>query len=424
MMKKTDFFIAILIPVLLILFAYFHSVPILVFAYLLALANLMKPLVLLPGTFITSLSTDFFVIVPGISSGLVFSALLILSLLVKPLGESAQPGGNFLGWLISLTILNFLSALTSVTGAFVPFIQMTECLLLLYLLSIQRNLDLDLVIKLIFWSSLATIGMLAVYYFLGFMDFSWQGRMTMEGMNENRLGMIFCQTVTVLLFSFFYFHDLKKYIALGGFILGIYLAILTGSRSPFIGIIFALAICLLGFQSSTKQTGKIVLMVMLLTIALVVGYSFLMDSDLQVLARFQKENIIEGRGTSRIERMEFLLSNVFPKYPIFGVGIGGENEYALSPGPCHNIIIDPLIMFGIFGFIVYWSFILPIIGRSIRIMRNNNVVMVFPLCLFAAGFGNGMGEVVFLEKFFWNAIALCILFSNNVIQCSDNSNSN
>lgn len=405
--------IPVVIPTLLILFAHLHSWPILVGAYILALLNIGKPFVLYPAMFITSLSTNYFVIVPGISNGLVFSLLVIISLLTTP--SENKKSVFLLIWVSFLIFFNLISCLISVTGSLEPFFLMAQNLIILYLLSIKKNVDIErLSINLCFTSAVFVLILIATYNPAALLE-SDSGRYSVEGLNENRFAIILCQLGVVLCFGIFFMKQLIVRIVLGSVFLGaLFLALMSGSRSGMIGFLSSFFVCILSFNINKSKKSSMLLPLIGLGIALYLGYNWLIDSDFAVMDRFTSKNIVEGRGTHRIDRFYYLLEHVFPENPIIGVGLGGQNIYAISPGPCHNIIFDPLFQIGILGFIMYWYLIISQEKRVFILVRHHHVILVLPLTLFVASFFNGMGETIFFEKFFWNAISLGILFANNV----------
>ena len=419
--QKKDTIVAILIPVLLVLFAQIQAIPLVVVAYILALIYIANPFVLFPASFVTSLSTDYFVLVPGLSNGLIFTTLLIVALFIRGLRTHSLRNNHILEWVVVLIGYNFFSSAFSITGDFSTFVIMLENLIVLYLMSLQKDVDIDHLATTLSITSFVVILMLLWSLQSGMMLETDSGRFTAEGVNENRFAMICSQLCAVLIFSVFYMRNkVFRLLGLLGFLASVYLLLLAGSRSALLGGMAAVLATVLSFEfysgkrSKLRPHGKMLVPFIMLVVAIYIGINMLMDSDLAVLDRFKMENVIEGRGTHRIDRAEYLLNNIFPDHSLFGIGLGGLNEYAVSPGPCHNIILDPIIQLGLIGAIMYWVFIIPLIKRAYKKLKTYNVVIILPLSLFFAGFFNGMGEIVFTEKLFWNAIALCVLFVNNL----------
>lgn len=407
-----DRFFSLIIPILIMLFVQTNSMLILFIALALSLFNINRPFVLFPTMFITSLSTTYFMIIPGLSFGLVYVLLMIISLAYQR--DFKTPKNDFvLFWIVLLTVFNLIECITSITGSMASFYIMSQCFLILYFLSSLKGIDIhDLIFKLSA-ASIACLMLILSSYFMGAMVITDEGRYTVGEVNENSFAMILCQLSMVVMFSFFYFKNkIHKTFALASFLAAIFLILISGSRSAFFGAIIGAFVLIICFEINYGNFKKKIIPLIFLGVSLYVGIDFLFKTDLPVLERFQIENIVESRGSGRLDRRDYLLSNVFPQHPVLGVGLGGANEYAVSPGPCHNIILDPLIQIGIVGIILYWFFIFILMKRIPRIMRRDER-LILPMSLFVAAFINGMGEIIFFEKFFWNAIAMCVLFANN-----------
>ena len=110
------------------------------------------------------------------------------------------------------------------------------------------------------------------------------GRYTVEGVNENRMAMIYEQLSVVTLFSFFYFKDgLYRLISLFSFLCALLLLLLSGSRSAMlVGIMgaFTIVFCVEFFSGKSK---KRLLPLIFLFATLFVGVNWLLDLDLPVL---------------------------------------------------------------------------------------------------------------------------------------------
>lgn len=410
------FIMAVAIPFLLMAYVQLHSPVVLALAFGLAVVNITKPFVLLPTAFLTSLSTEYFN-TGGASLTPMFLMLLIISFLISTKTSDYHRGGKTLLYIVVLIVYNLISSVLSVTGSFKLFSLMLFYFPIIYFMSIKRNVDVSFVYKTLSMTCLIFSFVLLYSFLTGGMEMAVgndsENRLTFGEINANRYGMLCVPVATVLFYTFFYESNLiYRLLALVGAFITIFIIILTGSRAALYSVVGGFMLALWYFVlKSTKSKGKFA-MIAVLAIAIVVGMNYLSHSDLLVLDRLQIDSVLEAGGSGRMDRAEYLFSNVFPNHPLFGIGLGGENEYAVSEGPCHNILLDPIIQLGIVGFLLYWLFLLPFIIRCYKVTRVNQIAFL-PIMLFATVFINGMGEVIFFERHFWIIISLCVLYSNN-----------
>lgn len=415
--ESLKFIMSVSIPFLIMAYVQTHNPIILGLAFGLVAINIAQPFVLFPSVFVTSLSTEYFITSGGSSLTPIFLLVYILSLCISTKPLEYRRGGKTLIFIMVLIIYNLLSSLFSVTGSFEAFFLMIFYFPIIFFMSIKRNVDVGFVYRTISVTCLI-FSLFLIYSFLtGGMEMAVgndsENRLTFGDINANRYGMLCAPVAAVLIFSFFYESNLiYRLVCLFGSFLTIFVIILTGSRSALYAVIGSTVFALWYFVlRNTKSKGKFA-MIAVLAAALIIGFNYLSNADLLVLERFQIDSLMEAGGSGRTNRAEYLFTNVFPNHPLFGIGLGGDNEYAVSEGPCHNILLDPIIQLGIVGFLLYWGFLLPYIFKCIKGVRKNPLV-VFPLMLFVTVFLHGMGEVVFFERHFWIIISLCVLFSNN-----------
>ncbi len=408
-----EIIIGILIPSLVMLFVQTHSVPVLMVSFVLSFLYLRRPLVLFPVMFLTSLNTNLFMIIPGLSCGLIFMVLMIVSLTLNISSTDERLRKRYAGWVILLLLINLFMSSISIIGSFDTFFKMFQSLLLFYLLSLQQKIDVRNIIYSLAGAVTVCVAIMLGAFLSGKMVINELGRFSTEGVNENGLAMVFSQCSIILIFAFFYINSrIQKGIYIVTFFVALFLLLLSGSRSAMLGSLVGSFFIIAFYYLSLKKSRTYTFPIIIISLIAYVGVTYVMDMDLKVLERFTVDNMIEGRGTERLDRREYLLKNVFPEHPIFGIGLGSENEYAVTPdGPCHNIIIDPLIQIGLFGITIYWIFIAQVMVRSRKYIRKN-LEIILPLALFVACLINGIGEIVFWEKFFWNSISMTVLFVN------------
>ena len=137
-----------------------------------------------------------------------------------------------------------------------------------------------------------------------------------------------------------------------------------------------------------------------------------------IIDRFSVKGIqTSGGSLGRFEIWGKLIPKVLANNPLLGVGFGAENVFYLAKKngldhAAHNFIIDMFLQIGIFGVIVYLSYFIFLI-KKIKTKLHNTMILL-PIALLLTALLNGVGETIFCEKPFWNAIALAWLYINNI----------
>jgi O-antigen ligase len=254
-------------------------------------------------------------------------------------------------------------------------------------------------------------------------DFLQNGRLTIsESVNENRFAMIFAQlSAYTLAFTVIVKKRLSKITVVFFSILSMYFILLSGSRSAFIGIVFAAIISFVILGIRNKKQRRAVYIFFLLVICGYLGFEYIVSSNPLLAYRFNLEQIISSGGTRRWPRVVTELKYVIPNNLFFGVGLSAINEYIATskymsdPGSSHNIIVSMLAQVGIIGFIAYMSFYYKVIMKLIKAIRFNNIYII-PFMLILTAIFNGIGEVMYSERLFWNALSLAglsLLYKKN-----------
>lgn len=136
--------------------------------------------------------------------------------------------------------------------------------------------------------------------------------------------------------------------------------------------------------------------------------------------RMNIDQVVATGGTRRWPRIVAEIKYIIPTHFFFGVGQGAINEtialsrYMIDPGSSHNFIISALSQLGIVGFIAYMSFYWRII-KDIVSKVGEMQILIIPLMLILTAIFNGVGEVIYTERLFWNALALaglCLVTNN------------
>lgn len=420
---KCDTLITLLMPALLSAMTVTHNFVFLYAILGLCVCRIHKPVVIFPVYFIASLSTAYFVISEGVSAGRFLSLIMIISLVIDIVrkGGNHQVDGYFPLWIL-FVVYCFISAVLSVTGSLVPFALLIQGLLVLLLLPKIKEMDVEYFCSLLYFACLiAFIGVWVQFVSIGFDQLLYERYKGIEGeTNSNRIAMMVMQMGLVIISPFIANEKNKviRWVSVVGFILAIVIIILTGSRASLLASLMAFFI--LFFELSRQNFKKYIIPAVVVTgVALVVVQQFsLVDSV--VLDRFSLQSLEDSGGSDRMPAIQILLTHIFPQYPLFGVGLGGANFNAVAilygmDHPCHNIFFDSLAQLGLVGVIIF-------ICLCFKIFRNtwksfNYATYQFPFIIaLLLTFGaviNGMGETVYVEKWFWNALSLCLFFTAN-----------
>ena len=391
-----------------------------------------SPLVIFPVFFVASLSntyfglSHFFASSGDMSVGRFTSLIFIISILISLLSNSKKINANIIILTVLFIIYCFFSCCISITGSFSPFIVIIQSLLVLLLFPRLNNIDLKRLLMLIWISSLIVVLGIWLYIIRGGVEMLLYDRFSRDGdVNSNRIAMMCVQVGTALIVPFIISKKKSfKIISIVSYVMTLILVFFTGSRTGLIAIIVAPVILFLIMHhtgySSEKQTKKNnILLLFFFALGLFIIISQLGSLDSKVLSRFSFQEVEETGGAGRMGAIEVMWKEIFPKYPIFGVGLSGDNFVAASlkygvTHPCHNIIFDSLCQLGVVGFLIMLSLILLIVHNSMfSIRKKNNMLMALPLILFFSSVINGLGETIYVEKFFWNNLALCIVFGVN-----------
>lgn len=362
------------------------------------------PEVVFTAYFIASLSGGYFS-VGTLGASRILSILVILSLLLQ-CRKSVKPSqSNSVLWLL-IIVYSALSCAFSVTGEISPFLIMFQCLLVAFFLKQAVGVDTELLMHLIILSAFISIIMLG-RHIMQDSTIMFEERYTgTEGLNTNKFAMMCAQLGAVMIGAFSFLNNRPlKVLCLTSFALSVVIIVLTGSRSALIGLMAAALFVVFITQIQGFRKASLPIVLIILVGVILIRYFSSIDSP--IIDRFSIEAVSSSGGTGRMGYAQRILNEVVLVHPLFGVGMGGENVMALGiPKQAHNIIIDPISQLGIIGFSIYLCYVLPIIISSFKIRRKSSFIII-PLTLFIAGLFNGVGEVVFYEKFFWNAIALC-----------------
>lgn len=382
------------------------------------------PIYLLPVYIISSLSTNYFVAGDGLGISRLIGFILIFGGVLYQIKNRYPFNKKHVIIVILILVYTFLSSVLSLTGSMIAFIILTQNLIVIILLSQLRNVNLDTLSKLLTITSVLTILFFAFTLKANIIVIQAERLTTGEDVNENRFAMIIAQLTAIIFASFLIFNKIKKIsqiLLLIVVLLAYFMLILSGSRSGTIGI--SGAILFIVFYFLFKQPKKFLIPIILVLCA---SYFLIVEigrMDIPFISRFSIEDVRKSGGTNRLEVWEKLIPVTFENSPIFGYGLGGENSYALANQnglnhAAHNFVIDMFIQTGLFGislFFYYFFFVAKKLKKSLQ-----NPYMYIPIMILLTALFNGIGETVYLEKLFWNGIALSFIYVNNTSNSDNN----
>lgn len=378
----------------------------------LALYGLKKPEEIIPTFFLTSLASDYFVAFSGVGFTRLFSVILILSFLLNNPRLIVKKN-----WLLEILFISYATILTYLFSNNMNVYELLSFVLniLLFLVfvnyeyreevlaSIFRNIGISAIIMVIF-------GGIQLYVNPNFLS---NGRLSLnEDLNENRFAMMYSQLSAFLIgFTFLISSKKIKFIMLSLSGIGIYLVILSGSRSAFLGILLGTVASIMLLLIKDKKRRRILILLPVIGFVGYVFFDWIISSNELLSYRFNIDQVASSGGTRRLPRIITELKYVIPNNIMFGVGLSANNEfietakYMSDPGSSHNIIISMLAQMGIFGFLAYMSFYFKIIKELIHSLKMN-VRFIIPIILILTAMFNGIGEVIYNDRLFWSALSL------------------
>lgn len=323
---------------------------------------------------------------------------------------------------IVIIIFTFLSIVLGYNGGVIFFIVMLTNLLVFFLFQKVEDLDLKNIIDVLCVSSLMAIVLLWIYASRDGLFFMSQ-RFDLDGnANSNNLAMMMEQVGALCVaYAFLGRYSLLRLISLIGVLASVLLILMTGSRSALIALLSSVLLCLFLMNRGSKKHNNVGL-IFIIIILLSIGYvfiSFISGIDNPILDRFSVADVTDTGGAGRADNIKKLLTEIFPDHLLFGSGMGTANMDALGKSyglsnAAHNIIIDPLTQMGIIGFSIYLLLLIPVFKALITLIKSKNSTCIIIAALLVAAVFNGIGEIVFYEKFFWCDMVLVVLASKHL----------
>lgn len=416
----------------LLVFAYVKSAALLYLLIGLCVLFINRPDVLFPVMFIAALNSSVFAIESGTSASRYISLLFIVSCSIKLLLEKGKWNNKNIILAVILVVFSFLSTIMGPAGKIDIFVIMLINMLVYFLFQEVQKVDLDKLINVLCFSAFLSVILLL---FLARKDgaFLLSDRFNLEEeANSNNLAMMMEQA-GALCFGYVMFgkRNWLRILYTLGTVGAIVLILLTGSRSALIALLSAILFCMAAvlFSGKNKNQNGTVIIFILVIIAGFIIVDFVMGMDNPIIDRFSMENINDGGVTHRQDNMKIIVNDIFPHHILFGSGMGTANMVALGrhlgvDNAAHNIIVDPLTQLGVVGFSLFLLLLIPSVRQYLVLYKGRIPVCMIILSAMTAIVFNGVGEVIFYEKLFWNDLALMALafrqykgsiaFSNNL----------
>lgn len=209
-----------------------------------------------------------------------------------------------------------------------------------------------------------------------------EGRMTIFGENQNKIGIFSALAVLYILSTVF--ENYRGYKNRRLFLILFLIPLInmiaeTGSRVTFIGLMLSLLIFILLRQSGNSI--KKIAFILAGGIVLYLLFDYFMSFEIM---RDRLMNTYEDQDLAGRDRIWELLWPLFKSSPVFGVGIGGYAEYATlvfgqlrSP---HNVFVEVLVYSGLAGFTAFMFFLFRIFRDGMKIFTEQR--FAFPLLTF------------------------------------------
>lgn len=410
--------VTLCLPLLLLLYMLTESTAIFLVVLAVCVVFITKPEVVFPIYWVASLSSQFVVVDEGLSAGRFLSVIMIVSLLILFYNKNSRVSKQRFCFFVAIVVFTFLSALFSITHSLQSFFVMMLNLLVFFLMSVANGIDYERVVKNV---AISSFFVLLYFSYTAYLEgaFLFASRFLEDGKedgpNANRIAMLITQCGTVLCAYLVCRRSIiLNAFSIMGVVLSIFLVVALGSRAALLALIAGIVFCMyFVLLHCNAKSNTIILFVFLLLFFVLFVFFSTIDSSL--IDRFSLESLEDDGGGGRLTNIKIIMGRIFPEYPLFGTGIGGENVMDVGksynlPNLAHNFVIDPLAQMGIFGYTLYLIFLCPYVIRILKLIKlKNHFFVLLSLAPLVAAITNGIGEVVFFEKFFWNDLGLCYL---------------
>lgn len=384
---------------------------------LIAVLGILNPLYIIPVFFVSSLSSNYFMIQDGLGIGRIFSICLTLNFVLNLLKNKRLRNKKYIFFILFIWVSFYCSYLKG--DYYDSLIFIGASLNFVIFLSFNQLKINELKFKILIRSIFYSFCILSIFLLEEsiFNSRLLSGRLTAAtNLNTNAYAMLIVQLNAFFYGYFFYSQKNKeKLLLLMLSATNLSLLMLSGSRSGAIASIFGLIIII--FIKNKINIKKI-----MRVLSLLIGLLFILNKLIQknqiIKNRMNLNEVISSGGTHRLPRIINELKYVVPNNFLLGVGPSAVNErlalgpYMSMPGSSHNIIISCLTQLGLIGLIGHLLLYFNLLRDLFKIRRLSDA-WIIPFSMIFSAIINGIGEVVFTERLFWCAMSLGVLVINN-----------
>lgn len=378
---------------------------------------------IVPILFITNLYSNYFLLYGTISLGRIISIVFILGCILR-IFQSKTMTMNYTIPVYLIIIESMISSMLSDYGYAIDSTTILNWMLLIgaeQLVFDER--DLKIIINDLFKYSIVILICITISSIVSpnYVD----GRLSVGySSNANNFAMMVVQ-LCVILIAYLLSERIKVtflniVLLLLFFSVGFYLILLSGSRTALVALMVAMVS--LFFYYNFKRQGRLMVKNFVLTIIVIILFIFIFNlvstGDNYLAKRFTLENVITYGGSGRFKSLKIAFTQVIPQHFLFGVGpsisaeIHALQEYEAGVASSHNILISMMTQVGIVGVILYSILIGRIFITSVKYAKCNKEFIV-PVFMLLVAIINGIGEVVYLERFFWCVLLILVIMLNN-----------
>lgn len=380
--------------------------------------GIIWPEIIVPIYFFTSLS-GVFIALPSLGMGRYLAGVILIGVTLKKIKNNETINFYSMGYLLTTILISIFSTFILKAQYSSGFYVMLFNIFIFFIFSnfLLKRLNINLIIEAIVVCFIVATLLFALKILFDYQSILGGSiRVTiLENLNPNRMAMM-CSQMSVFLFTYNLIYK-NKLSLLSGFI-NLIIVLFTGSRSAFLGLIVGIVLIYLLYLKINKIS--VTRFLRFISISLILGISvyFILLTNSYLASRMSLESIIDSGGSGREIIIDALLTKVIPDHFFFGIGLGSENEvaalanYFRNPYPSHNFLISLFTQVGIIGLLAYFSFFVKVLRTGIKNVESQPIYLI-PISLIITGFFNGVGEIVFIERWFWNAFALIALIYQN-----------
>ena len=382
---------------------------------------LVNPLGLLPVLLVSSLSSDYFAVAEGLGATRLFAIGFVLGTILSVLKTRNDEGKTV--WLLPVLYIVLVTTVSSLINGGEPYLTILYRIFLSAFVAIScaflrvTQRECERIIKSIVYAYVIT----TVFLVLNVMTNSnvISGRYSVsETVNSNRLAMMCVQLGVVMLMHMFIS---RRTIAI---ILGIVLCMaclviifLSGSRTGIIALILGSLLTSLIKRVVRKERFKNIIIILIVFLIGWLVLSYLIQNNDFLASRFTIESIKSSGGTHRYDALLVELKYIIPQHWLIGVGTSNEvaqvGRYMLVGYSSHNILFSMLTQIGVLGAVGYFCLIKRVFVKIVSGMKYN-ILFVFPLGMLVCALINGIGEIIYSERFFWCVLSFGILCNNSL----------